>query len=882
MRLSWRFVRPLRTDTLMSKTLIIAEKPSVAQDLARALGKCERNGDFFEGDALVISSAVGHLLEIAPPEGFEPARGKWKIENLPSLPPQFELVPIEKNANRLTTLKKLLKRKDITRVINACDAGREGELIFRNILRASGVQKPIQRLWLQSMTSEAIRTAFQRLRSDEEMRPLADAATSRSEADWLVGINSTRALTAFNSADGGFHKTTAGRVQTPTLAILVEREERIRAFQPRTYFEVIAQFQVASGTYRGRWVDESFQKKGAPEDSKPERIWEKAFAERIREKCLNQLGEIEEEKKPTTQAPPLLYDLTTLQREANQRFGFPARMTLQIAQALYEKHKVLTYPRTDSRFLPEDHLNTAREALDSISDRTLAPHAKRALESGWVRPNKRIFNNAKVSDHFAIVPTGTQPKALDDKEQRIFDLVSRRFVAVFFPAAQFEVTTRITRVQGEAFRTEGKIITEPGWLAVYGKQAESEEESEKAIVAVGTGEKAKTAELEIRESQTKPPARFTEATLLSSMEGAGKLVDDEELREAMSERGLGTPATRAQVIEGLLTEGYILRQGRDLVATAKGISLITLLRDLHAETLTKPELTGEWEFRLRQMERGQLSRAEFMHQISGLTRDIVEKVRAGMGKEVSGQFRPLDVRCPRCGHSGLKESFRCYECGGCKLAIWKTMAGRELEREEVVELLSQGKVGPLEGFRSKLGRLFNASVQLSEQTEWKQGFEFESAKATDSSALDLSEAPRIALCPVCRKAQVAETSSAYICESAATHQCKFRMGRVILEQPISAEQARKLCETGKTDLLRRFISKKKRPFSAFLKLEGEKVTFEFEPRPSKAGASSGKGVRATTSSTRPEKAAQKTPKAAPKRSRKEAAPASTDEESEEN
>jgi DNA topoisomerase-3 len=470
------------------------------------------------------------------------------------------------------------------------------------------------------------------------------------------------------------------------------------------------------------------------------------------------------------------------------------------------------------------------------------------LESGWVRPNKRIFNNAKVSDHFAIVPTGTPPKNLDDKEQRIFDLVSRRFVAVFFPAAQFEVTTRTTRVMGEAFRTEGKIITDPGWLAVYGKQAESEEESEKAVVAVKAGERAHTAEIEVRESQTKPPARFTEATLLSAMEGAGKLVDDEDLREAMSERGLGTPATRAQIIEGLLTEGYILRQGRDLVVTAKGISLITLLRDLHAEALTKPELTGDWEFRLRQMERGQLSRAEFMQQITGLTRDLVEKVRSGMGKEVSGQFRPLEVACPRCGHAGLKESFRLYECPGCKLAIWKTMAGRELEREEVETLLTHGKVGPLEGFRSKLGRLFSAAVQLTEKTEWKQGFDFESANSPEAAAVDLSDAPRIAPCPVCRKAQVAETQSAYVCEGAATRACKFRMGKVILEQPISPEQARKLCETGKTDLLRRFISKKKRPFSAFLKLEGDKVTFEFEPRtPKAAGAKTGAAKTKRTS-----------------------------------
>jgi DNA topoisomerase-3 len=677
------------------------------------------------------------------------------------------------------------------------------------------------------------------------MLPLADAAISRAEADWLVGINSTRALTAFNSTDGGFHKTTAGRVQTPTLAILAEREEKIRSFTSKTYFEVFADFQVAAGSYRGRWLDEGFQKKGADEDSKPERIWDKTKAEAIQAKCLGKPGEIQEEKKPTTQAPPLLYDLTTLQREANQRFGFPARMTLQIAQALYEKHKALTYPRTDSRFLPEDHLATAKSVLDSIPDPALAAHARVALQKGWVRPNKRIFNNAKVSDHFAIVPTGTIPKTLDDKEQRIFDLVSKRFVAVFFPAAQFEITTRITRVENEAFKTDGKIIVDPGWLAVYGKQAESEEDSEKSIVSIRSGEKADTRQIEIKESQTKPPARFNEGTLLSAMEGAGKLVDDEELREAMSERGLGTPATRAQVIEGLLTEGYILRQGRDLLVTAKGMSLITLLKDLRAEALTKPELTGEWEFRLRQMERGQLSRSEFMQQIGTLTKDLVEKVRGGMGKEVSGQFRPLGSQCPRCGHAGLNESFRCYECPGCKLSVWKTMAGRELERDEVETLLTAGRTPNLEGFRSKLGRLFSASVQLNEGTQWKQAFDFESNNPENASTLDLSAATRIAPCPVCKKGHVVETDAAYLCDGVSSKTCKFRMGKLILQQPIVFEQAKKLCETGKTDLLRRFISKKGRPFSAFLKLDGEKVGFEFEPRAPKASGSKSLGKRTT-------------------------------------
>ncbi len=811
----------------MSKTLVIAEKPSVASDLAKALGGFKKETDFFESTTHVISSAVGHLLELAPPEM---TRGKWKMENLPSLPDDFALAPIEKNVGRLNTLKRLLKRKDVTAVINACDAGREGELIFRNILKAAGVKKPVQRLWLQSMTTEAIRGAFERLRSDEEMQPLADAATSRSESDWLVGINATRALTAFNSQGGGFNKTTAGRVQTPTLAILVDREEKIRAFVPRTYFEVFADFGVTAGSYRGRWFDPAFKKAGE-EDARAERIWDQAKADAIKAKCEGQTGTVEEEKKPTTQAPPLLYDLTTLQREANQRHGFPAKMTLQIAQALYEKHKALTYPRTDSRYLPEDHVSTAKRVMGSFGDRSLAIHADKALGQGWVRPNKRIFDNKKVSDHFAIVPTGTQPGNLSETEQKIYDMVARRFIAVFYPSAQFEVTTRITTVLEEKFKTDGKIIVDPGWLAVYGKQAEGDGENDKAIVAIRVGEPARTDAIEVKQSETKPAPRYTEATLLSAMEGAGKLIDDEELRDAMSERGLGTPATRAQVIEGLLFEGYLIRQGRDLIVTQKGLTLITLLRSLHAESLTKPELTGEWEHKLRQMERGELARPVFMQQIRDLTTDLVSKVRGSMGITVEGNYKSIETPCPKCGGGPFKESFKAYECSNpeCKLIIWKSMSGRELERDEVAKLLTEKRVGPLEGFRSKLGRAFNAVVILDPE-EWKQRFDFDEKEGANG-APDLSAAKELG---DTANGKVYETDNAFLCVPAQADAKPIRMGKTICQRNIPADQALKIFRDGKTDLLPRFISKKGKPFAAYLKLEGAKVTFEFAPRAPKA------------------------------------------------
>jgi DNA topoisomerase-3 len=819
----------------MSKALIIAEKPSVARDLARVLGKFQHEKDYFENDQYVISSAVGHLVEIVPPEGAEVKRGKWNLENLPVLPDHFDLAPIEKNKSRLQLLKKLAKRPDVTEIINACDAGREGELIFRNTIRWSGVKKPTRRLWLQSMTTEAIREGFAHLRSEEEMQPLADAARSRAESDWLVGINATRALTSFNSRTGGFQKTAAGRVQTPTLAILAGREEKIRAFKPRTFFEVHGEFGVAAGNYRGRWFDEKFTKNGE-EDARAERIWNREQAVAIQEKCAGKIGTVTEEKKPTTQASPLLYDLTTLQREANGRFSLSARRTLQLAQALYEKHKVLTYPRTDSRHLPEDNLAQVRKVMSSFEDQTLASHAEKALRNDWVKPTKRVFNNAKVSDHHAIIPTGASPAHLDEFERKIFDMVARRTIAVFYPAAQFEVTTRITRVEGEPFKTEGKVIVDPGWLAVYGREAAGGDQE--SVVPITPNEPARVEKIDIKENETKPPARFNEATLLSAMEGAGKLVEDEELREAMRERGLGTPATRAQIIEGLILDGYIERQGRELIVMAKGLSLITLLRNLRTDVLCAPELTGEWEFRLKEMAHGKLDRQEFMQGIRGLTKEIVEKVRNFRGEHIEGEYAVLDAKCPNCGSGPVKEDYKTFRCANCDWLMWKTMASRQFTPEEASELLTKGHIGPLKGFRSRMGRAFEAVVKLGEDK--KPQFDFEGQDEAEQK-IDKDKQESLGLCPVCQKGQVYELARAYACENAVAKPktCTFRLSKIILQREIPKEQVQKLIANGKTDLLPKFISKKGRAFSAHLKLDNGKIAFEFAakaPRPKKTPA----------------------------------------------
>lgn len=819
----------------MGKVLIIAEKPSVAADIARALGGFAKNDDFFESDRYVLSSAIGHLLEICAPPGVEAARGKWTFAHLPVIPATFDLRPHEKTESRLKLLLRLIKRKDVDSLINACDAGREGELIFRHIVGYAKTEKPIRRLWLQSMTPAAIREGFVSLRDDASMLPLAAAAVCRSESDWLVGINGTRAMTAFNSKQGGFQLTTVGRVQTPTLAIVVDREEKIRKFVVRNYWEVQGTFQAAAGEYTGRWFDEQFAKeKNGDSELRPERLWDPARAESLRAKCLGQPGVVTEESKPTTQLSPLLYDLTSLQREANGRFGFSAKRTLQIAQTLYERHKVLTYPRTDSRALPEDYVGTVKDTLEVMGATAYGAFAGQILQQGWVRPNKRVFNNAKVSDHFAIIPTALAPKSLNEEEAKLYDMVTRRFLAVFYPAAEFLVTTRLTRVVGEPFKSEGKVMVSPGWLAVYGKEAQTDDTP--SLVPVKPNETVPTLRVEMVGCQTKPPPRLNEATLLSAMEGAGKLVEDEELREAMSAKGLGTPATRAAIIEGLIFEKYILRSGRELQPTAKAFSLLALLRGIDIPELCSPELTGDWEFKLKQMERGQLARPEFMQQIADMTRAIVSKAKGYEHDTVPGDFNPLRTPCPKCGAVVL-ENYRQFKCQSCDFAIWKTLAGRQFETAEVEELLVKRVLGPLQGFRSKLGRPFAALLKLN--AEGKLEFDFgqnDTSANGGAEPIDFSSQESLGKCPKCG-ARVFENGMSYVCEKAVgpDRACDFRSGKIILQQAVDRAQMVKLLATGKTDLLRRFISKKNRPFSAFLAVGKDgRVGFEFEPRKPKA------------------------------------------------
>ena len=669
-------------------------------------------------------------------------------------------------------------------------------------------------------------------------------------------------MTAFNSRDGGFFLTTVGRVQTPTLSVVVEREEKIRKFVSRDYWEIHALFSAETGEYPGKFFDPKWKKPPTAEGAEPDaelrsdRLWLESEARAIADAVRGQTATVTEESKPTTQAAGLLFDLTSLQREANGKFGFSAKTTLSIAQSLYERHKALTYPRTDSRALPEDYVPVVRQTFEMLAKsgmKHLAPHALTALQGNYIKPTKRIFDNAKVSDHFAIIPTLQAPSGLSDAEQKLYDLVVRRFMAVFFPSAEYLVTTRISVSVGHSFKTEGKVLVKPGWLAIYGKEAADEvadaKEGDKgqSLVPVKPGERVGVEAADVKGLKTRPPARYSEATLLGAMEGAGKTIDDDELREAMQEKGLGTPATRAATIEGLIAEKYMLREGRELIPTAKAFQLMTLLRGLGAEELSKAELTGEWEYKLAQMERGQLSRETFMADIAAMTKSLVSKAKGYDRDSVPGDYATLQARCPNCG-GVMKENYRRYACvgttdsgEGCGFSFGKTPAGRTFETAEVEQFLRDKKIGPLEGFRSKAGWPFTAEMVIKfdeEAKNYKLEFDFGDDKNAESGEIvDFGNQQSLGACPKCA-GHVYELGKNYVCAKSVPTlaqplpSCDFKTGQVILQQPIEREQMVKLLATGKTDLLDKFVSMRtRRAFKAHLAWDqaAGKVNFEFAP-----------------------------------------------------
>ncbi len=811
---------------MTEKTLIIAEKPSVAADIVKVLpGKYTKTKTHYEGDRYIVSFAIGHLVSICYPEEIDPVYQKWDIGKLPILPETFPLKELPDTRGQLHALQKLIRRKDVGEIINACDAGREGELIFKYIVQYvwnnSVAQKTFRRLWLQSMTSEAIKNGLASLRANSEMLPLEDAALCRSESDWLIGINATRAMTGFNSRRGGFFLTPCGRVQTPTLSFLVKRERTRQGFVPRPFSLLIATFACNGDDYQGKWIDPQFLREEGENHERADRIWDRQKADAIIAACTGKPATIEETSKKTTQRSPQLFDLTSLQREANTRFGISAQKTLSLAQSLYERHKVLTYPRTDSRHLPEDYPATVKKTLTAQLNWQYAQYAEQALAKKYVQPDKRIFNNQKVSDHHAIIPTTAIPDNLSEPEMKIYRMVVQRFLAVFFPPAVFLNTRRLSLVEGETFLTEGKILLEAGWKAVYGKTGDDDQDT--VLRAIPAGAAVNCTRIDRDDLETTPPPRYNEATLLSAMENSDKMIDDDELADAMKERGLGTPATRAAIIEKLIKEKYVVREGKELTPTGKAFELLALLEAMQIEVLASPEMTGEWELKLNRILKGEFSRQKFMEEIRTLTSHIISQVKnfETGATEPEAPFSPV---------AGMKffSSPTAYISEDKKIRLRKILGGRVMSEAEIVALIEGQTVGPFSDFRSKKGKPFTASIRLVNN---KVDFIF--AESTSNLDLDaIRQGEPLGRSPI-DDSPVFETPTAYMSESAIMGDEKhgLKISRIILEKPLTPLHIRQMLTDGRTELISGFISKKKRPFDAYLLLaKNGKISFEFPPR----------------------------------------------------
>ena len=652
------------------KKLVIAEKPSVGRDIARVLGCKQQGKKYIEGNEYIVTWGLGHLVTLADPEGYDKKLKTWRMEDLPMMPERFKLVVIPQTRGQFQAVKSLIERKDVGEIIIATDAGREGELVARWILAKAGNKKPLKRLWISSVTDKAIREGFAHLKNAKEYENLYHAATARAESDWLVGMNASRAYTIRYGA-----LLSIGRVQTPTLALIVEKQKEIDAFVPQDYFEVQADFE----QYTGFWIDEK----------ENTRLDLREKAEQIAARVKGQRGIVSQTvKEEKRQLPPLLYDLTELQRECNRKFGFSAKKTLDIAQSLYEKRKMITYPRTDSRYLSDDMVGKIKQTLGRLKDvPEFYPYAAEVLAKEKLPLSKRIIDNSKVTDHHAIIPTDTRLRTdhLTPEENKVFSLVAARFLAVFYPAYVYEATKVYTKVGLDTFLSKGKTVLQEGWQAVEKallpeiRKNKTEKEEEQQLPPLTEQQPVIAKRTKVLDKKTKAPPPYTESTLLSAMENAGRFVEDEELKEQMKDSGLGTPATRAAIIERLLSVGYIMRKGKTLVPTEKGQKLIAVV----PEELRSPQTTGKWEKGLSSIAKGKMTEERFLESIRRYVRFLVDDAAQHKKDVVFEAERPRGKRsrvqglgkCPLCGKGKILENSRSYYCtewkSGCKFSLWK-------------------------------------------------------------------------------------------------------------------------------------------------------------------------------------------------------------------
>ncbi|MEE9281562.1 MAG: DNA topoisomerase [Myxococcota bacterium] len=870
----------------MSRSLVITEKPSVARDIVAALGGFREADGFWESEDYLVTFSVGHIVELLSPEEVDPKYKRWTLDTLPILPEKFELKPKAGASERIRTIKKLLARDDVQDVINACDAGREGELIFREIVNFLGNRKPTRRLWLRSMTQAAIRHGFDSLAPGEDYDGLGAAAACRSQSDWLIGLNATRALT--RRLKGRKEKTawSAGRVQTPTLAIMVGRELEILSHVALPYWQLEARFSAGGHQYVGLWFDPAFVADESRPELRDDRLFDETRANAIIDAITGQAGAASETRKPSRETAPPLFDLTSLQREGNRRFGWSARRTLNAAQRCYEMHKVLTYPRTDSRVLPEDYRDIVDEILRTLATAGRYQSEARALIERGLENTRRTFDDSKVSDHFALIPTGRLPEApLTGDDGRLFDLVTRRFLSTFFPPAVWTRVERTTEVAGNSFRSRSRTLDEPGWRTVMG-QTEQKDQALPPLVAGRTESQnvaADTLDLELNAERTKPAPRISEARLLSLMESAGRQVEDEELAEAMREKGIGTPATRADIIENLIAKGYVVRSDKALRPTVKGIRLVDVLNRIHADRLARPDLTGELEFRLSQVERGTRTPEEFMQEIVGYTREVVD-ITVNFDYEDLYRTDPTLGACPLCQRDVFERSwfYRCEEAPGvsaeedCPFRIWKDKSGRYIDRNTVETLLDKGETGELEGFTYRDGRTYNAHLSLEDgelQLHAVQGSAAE--RVSDVPDYDVDDRP-LGPCAMGCGSDVIETPTEFRCQAglarAADNErkarawaeerkaagqplrkykvpredqpCPFVLPRTVCKREMRRDDCIKYIRDRETEMLDDFTSRFGRPFGAKLVLKDNgRHGFEFMN-------ASTRGQRKTAAATR--------------------------------
>jgi DNA topoisomerase-3 len=875
----------------VGKSLIITEKPSVARDIAAVFGNLEDHDGWFEGDDYIVTFAVGHLFELPPPEEVNPEWKAWTLDKLPMIPEAFALKPKQGHSERIRTIKKLAARADVDGLVNACDAGREGELIFREIAQYLGNTKPVLRLWLQSMTTQAIRNGFEALVPGEEKELLGQAAECRAWSDWLIGMNATRALTKRLKTRSERGAWSAGRVQTPTLALLVGRELEVLAHVPRPYWKVEGSFEHEGQTYSGTWFDPDFKARD-DDEAKDDRIFDEARARAIVQAVTAAQGMAEETRKPSRETAPPLFDLTSLQREGNRRFGWSAKRTLGAAQRCYDGHKILTYPRTDSRCLPDDYRATVDELMRTFAgagDRQGAvafgdyADAAARLKKQGLTNTKRTFDDSRVSDHFAIIPTGVLPgDGLSGDDRRLYDLVVRRFLGTFHPPAVWERVERVTLAAGERFRTRARSLQEPGWRAVLTRSGEDEESTTLPPLRPGADAVSdvavttRAAELEVEE--TRPPPRITEGRILSLMENAGKQIEDEDLAAALHEKGIGTPATRADIIENLIRKGYVVRTGKALRPTVKGIRLIDILKRIHADRISSPELTGEIEHHLAQVEKGERSSRDFMREIEDYTREIVEIAKTFEYEDLYGHEEPIG-ECPVCGRP-VYEAAWFYTCertqrkkgeedDRCPLVLWKDTSGRYLDRRHAALLLKEGKTGVLDGFMARDGRLYKGELEILRE-EWKvkvRSMGSSDDAASDQPDYDVNPEP-LGRCPFDEDCGIVESPTQFLCERKLKELesgkdpelpkgCGFALPRTVCKREITREEALVYLANRRTDVLTDFTSRYGRPFSATLVLkENGRHGFEFPPR--KVGEGGRKTTRKKKKKSGTKKAGRKT------------------------